>query len=79
MGFLRAACVEGLGVAMLPLEVAAVSDGGEPALVRVMPRYSFSGGGMYVMWPSQKLVPARVAAVREALIAELSALFADPR
>jgi DNA-binding transcriptional LysR family regulator len=81
MWFLRAACAAGLGVAMLPLEVATVPDGSEPPLVRVLPRYSFSGGGLYVMWPSQKLVPARVTAVREALIEELTKLFksADPQ
>jgi len=77
MWFLREACAAGLGVALLPLEVATVPDGAMPPLVRVLPRYSFSGGGMYVMWPSQKLVPARVAAVREALIAELGALFGE--
>jgi DNA-binding transcriptional LysR family regulator len=60
---------------MLPVEVASLHQGEEPPLVRVLPRYSFAGGGLYVMWPSQKLVPARVTAVREALIAELSTLY----
>ncbi|HEY3500129.1 MAG TPA: LysR family transcriptional regulator, partial [Polyangiaceae bacterium] len=71
MGFLREATVAGLGIALLPTELA------EPAvrasrLVRVLPRWGIVGGGLYLVWPSQKLVPAHVAAVREMLIEELA-------
>jgi hypothetical protein len=41
----------------------------------VLPRYSVAGGGMFLVWPSQRLVPARVVAVREMLAAELSQLY----
>jgi DNA-binding transcriptional LysR family regulator len=75
MAFLRDACATGLGIAMLPLEVAAVTSPGQPELVRVLPRYGRVGGGLYVVWPSQKLVPASVAVVRDALIEGLSALY----
>ena len=75
MAFLRDACSAGLGIAMLPLEVATLAQPGAPALVRLLPRYSRIGGGLYVVWPSQKLVPASVAVVRDALIEGLSALY----
>jgi DNA-binding transcriptional LysR family regulator len=76
MGFLREACAAGLGLAMLPIEMATVPREEQRRLVRVLPRYSVARGGLYVMWPSQKLVPARVIAVREAMIDELTRLFA---
>jgi DNA-binding transcriptional LysR family regulator len=75
MIFLREAAIAGLGLAMIPAEVTtdAVEAG---QLVRVLPRHSFASGGIYLVWPSQKLVPARVVAVRERLIEELTALYA---
>jgi DNA-binding transcriptional LysR family regulator len=56
---------------MIPDEVttASVASG---QLVPVMPRYRLAGGGIYVVWPSQKLVPAPVVAAREMLIEELT-------
>jgi DNA-binding transcriptional LysR family regulator len=73
MIFLREAALEGVGLALLPVEIttAAVEEG---RLVRVLPRFGVVGGGRYVVWPSQKLVPARVIAVREMLIEELAHL-----
>jgi hypothetical protein len=47
-------------------------------LVRVLPRYSYVGGGLYVVWPSQTLVPARVVVVRDFLIAELRKIYQSP-
>jgi len=29
-------------------------------LVRVLPRYGLPGGGLYIVWPSRALVPARL-------------------
>lgn len=49
--------------------LSPASESGQ--LVRVLPRYRGGGGGIYVVWPSRKLVPARVAAARELLIEEL--------
>jgi DNA-binding transcriptional LysR family regulator len=74
MIFLRESACAGLGIALIPMDivVAALKEG---RLVRVLPRYGRTGGGMYVVWPSQKLVPAPVAAVRELLIAELGKLY----
>lgn len=71
MIFLREAAIAGLGIAMIPNEIttASVANG---QLAPVMPRYSLGGGGIYVVWPSQKLVPAPVVAAREMLIEELT-------
>jgi DNA-binding transcriptional LysR family regulator len=74
MGFLRQAVIEGLGLGLLPVELvaAAVEDG---RLVRVLPRHSYRGGGLFLVWPSRKLVSAAAAAVREMLLVELRALY----
>ena len=74
MGFLREATVAGLGVALLPGELVEHLVATEQ-LVSVLPRWGILGGGLYLVWPSQKLVPAHVVAVREMLIEELSCGF----
>jgi DNA-binding transcriptional LysR family regulator len=73
MTFLQEAAIAGAGIAILPSEICLEAVEAKE-LVRVMPRYSAggSGSGLYLVWPSQKLVPARVVAVREMLIDELS-------
>jgi DNA-binding transcriptional LysR family regulator len=75
MIFLRDAAIAGIGLALIPVDIAriAVSAG---RLTRVLPRYGHQGGGVYLVWPSQKLVPARVVAVREMLANELEELYA---
>lgn len=71
MGFLMHSAIAGIGLAMLPLELArTVGD----RLVRVLPRYASLPAGMYLVWPSQRLVPARVVVVRELLLRELATL-----
>ena len=75
MIFLREAAIAGMGIALVPVEIVAVSvrDG---QLVRVLPRYAQAeGSGVYVVWPSQKLVPAAVVAARELLIEELAKVY----
>lgn len=74
MVFLREAAQAGLGLALLPVEITGAELKAR-RLVRVLPRYSVAGGGMFLVWPSQRLVPARVVAVREMLAAELSQLY----
>jgi DNA-binding transcriptional LysR family regulator len=73
MLFLREMVLLSAGLALLPAEsvTAEVADG---SLVRILPRYGFEGGGLFVVWPSRTLVPARVVVVREFLIEELTAL-----
>ena len=73
MILLRDITIAGIGIALLPADVAAhaVKAG---RLARVLPNHGIVGGGLFVVWPSQRLVPARVIAVRELLIEELTKL-----
>jgi len=71
MSFLREAAIAGLGIALLPVELTSEAREARE-LVPVLPRWGVTGGGVYVVWPSRKLVPAHVVAVRELLIEELS-------
>jgi DNA-binding transcriptional LysR family regulator len=74
MLFLRDAACAGLGIALVPVDIVGADlKGGR--LVRVLPRYGRDGGAVYVVWPSQKLVPAAVVAARELLIEELEKIY----
>ena len=75
MFFLLDAALVGMGLALVPVEIVG-SELSAGRLVRVLPRYSYPGGGIYLVWPSQKLVPARVVAARELLIEELTKMYA---
>ncbi len=71
MVMLREVALAGIGIALMPVNVAApAAKTGK--LVRVLPNHGIVGGGLYVVWPSQRLVPARVVVVRELLIEELT-------
>jgi DNA-binding transcriptional LysR family regulator len=74
MRFLRDAAIAGIGLALVPADICvdAVSAG---RLARVLPRYRLPGGGVYLVWPSQKLVPARVVAVRDMFLEGLTAIY----
>jgi DNA-binding transcriptional LysR family regulator len=74
MLFLRDAACAGLGIALIPVDIAAL-ELKEGRLVRVLPRYGRDGGAVWVVWPSQKLVPAAVVAARELLIQELEKIY----
>jgi len=76
MLFLREMVLRGAGLALLPVTNAG-ADLRSGRLVRVLPRYGFEGGGLYLVWPSRTLVPARVVAVREILAAELDRLIKE--
>jgi DNA-binding transcriptional LysR family regulator len=71
MLFLREMVLAGVGLALLPIGNVA-ADVAAKRLVRVLPRHSLGGAGLYLLWPSRRLVPARVAAVRDFLIDALS-------
>lgn len=73
MLFLRECAIAGLGLTLIPLDTAAQAVAAKQ-LVRVLPRYGVVGGGVYLVWPSQRLVPARVVVVRELLAEELGKL-----
>ena len=73
MLFLQEMVLGGSGLALLPVQsVTAEVQAGR--LVRVLPRYRLSGGGLYLLWPSRTLIPPRVVAVRELLAEELARL-----
>jgi DNA-binding transcriptional LysR family regulator len=74
MIFLRDAASVGMGITLVPVDIvtSALEEG---RLVRVLPRYGRDGGAVYVVWPSQKLVPAAVVTARELLIAELEQIY----
>jgi DNA-binding transcriptional LysR family regulator len=68
-GFLRRSVAAGVGLALLPIR-----DFDEPSddLVRVLPAYGIRGGAVYLVWPSSRYLPARVAAFRDFLAEELT-------
>jgi DNA-binding transcriptional LysR family regulator len=70
MMFLRDLVVAGIGLALLPEQTVA-EDLAAGRLVRLLPRHSVVGAAVYLVWASHKLVPARVAVVRELLTEEL--------
>jgi DNA-binding transcriptional LysR family regulator len=74
MTFLRDAAVEGMGITILPLQLAAAQVKAKQ-LERILPRYSYPGGAIHLVWPSKNLVPARVVAVRELLAEQLARHF----
>jgi DNA-binding transcriptional LysR family regulator len=59
---------EGIGIGMLPKFVADGQGGLEP----VLPDYMMLGGPLHLVMPSGSYVPARVAAVRDALFDHLT-------
>jgi DNA-binding transcriptional LysR family regulator len=73
MLFLHECALRGMGVTLLP-DGMVKADVTARRLVRLLPRYGLRGGGLYLLWPSRTLVPARVAAVRELLAEELARL-----
>jgi DNA-binding transcriptional LysR family regulator len=70
-GFVHQAVLQGAGLAFLPIH-ALRKDFDARRLVRVLPRHRLLGSSLYIVWPSQRLLPARVVLVRDLLIAELS-------
>jgi DNA-binding transcriptional LysR family regulator len=70
MSFIWEAVRADLGLALLP------GVPGIPVeLVRVLPMYGIPGAGLYVVIPSARHEPARVALLRETLVKELRAYF----
>jgi DNA-binding transcriptional LysR family regulator len=73
MLFLREMVLSGMGLALLPVPTVR-ADVAAARMVRVLPRHAVQGGGLYLLWPTRTLVPARVVAVRELLAQELGRL-----
>jgi DNA-binding transcriptional LysR family regulator len=62
--FLRAMTIAGAGIALLP-EINSVEDVTSGRLRRVLPDYSTAGASLYLVYPSKRQVPPRVAALRD--------------
>jgi DNA-binding transcriptional LysR family regulator len=73
MSFVFDAAVAGLGVALLPAQLAveAVARG---ALSPVLPQLALTGGAVYVVLPSNRYVPTRVSLFRDFLVERLHEL-----
>jgi DNA-binding transcriptional LysR family regulator len=57
----RAACVSGLGIALLP-RFSIIDEVASGRLVHVLPRWSTAEQGIYAVYPSHRLIPAKVRA-----------------
>jgi DNA-binding transcriptional LysR family regulator len=71
-GFLARSLEAGLGIGPLPMFMANRLE-----LERVLPDHTMAGGPVHVVMPSASYVPARVTAVRDALVAHLSSVLAS--
>jgi DNA-binding transcriptional LysR family regulator len=76
LSFVRQAVLEGTGLGLLP-EPLVAEEVRERRLLRVLPRWSMVDSSLYVLWPSRRLLPARVSVVRDHLVAGLTRLFGD--
>jgi DNA-binding transcriptional LysR family regulator len=71
-GFLARALEAGMGIGPLPMFMADRLE-----LERVLGDHTMAGGPVHVVMPSASYVPARVTAVRDALVAHLSSVLAS--
>ena len=75
--FLRGAVLSGAGIGLLPSFLCRTER--KPGrLVRVMPSHVRHGDPLHLVYPSARLVPRRVAALRDALLEVLGAPAAGP-
>jgi DNA-binding transcriptional LysR family regulator len=65
--FLRAMTIAGAGIALLP-EINSVEDVASGRLKRVLPSYSTAGASLYLVYPSKRQIPQRVAALRDFIV-----------
>jgi DNA-binding transcriptional LysR family regulator len=71
LAFVARASAAGLGVAVLPIPMAARFVG-EGVLEHILPAYRFTGGVFAVVLPSSTFVPSRVALLRDFLVDHLT-------
>ena len=64
MSFVRGIAIAGGGIGLLP-QLNCAADEASGRLVRVLPGFSARGATLYVIYPSTKQVPVRVAAFRD--------------
>jgi DNA-binding transcriptional LysR family regulator len=66
-GFIKAAALEGAGIALVPVS-EGVPDPTPRGLVQILPQYRGGSGGLYVVYPSARLLPAKVRALRDFIV-----------
>jgi DNA-binding transcriptional LysR family regulator len=74
---LRKATVAGLGIALLPPNMARL-DVQAGRLVPVLPQYQRTSGSMFVLYPSRRHLPTAVSAFIGMVVEKLSAVEALP-
>jgi len=72
MGVVRAMVLAGAGIGLLP-HLNCAADEASGKLRRVLPAYHVRGAGLYLLYPSKRHVPARVAAFRDYVAAAFDA------
>lgn len=77
MGILQLLTLEGVGLAYMPLELLE-KDFSARRLVRVLPRMHWTAPSIYLVWPSQRLLPTRVLLVRDEILAHFNAFSGIP-
>jgi DNA-binding transcriptional LysR family regulator len=65
--FVRASLRAGAGIGLLPTYFAR-ADVAEGRLVHVLPRYSSPSAGLYLVYPPQRPLPAKLSVLRDALV-----------
>jgi DNA-binding transcriptional LysR family regulator len=75
MGFVQRLTRAGMGIALLP-DLTTGEDLATGALEAVLPAYATDAGAVYVVSPPLRHVPARVALLRDYLLAEVPRYFA---
>jgi DNA-binding transcriptional LysR family regulator len=73
MTFVLRAVAAGLGLGMLPLFFQS-SCAERDKIVRVLPDHAIDGGSIYVVAPTMRHEPARVALFREFLVTSLKSV-----
>lgn len=69
----------GMGVVLLPTSnaLSCARDRLLPTLTRILPEYVLNGGALWLLWPSARHMPLRVALLRDHLSDAFSQLKAD--
>lgn len=71
LGLARAAALEGLGIALLPMLIVR-DDLDEGRLVQVLPKVLGADARLLVAWPDREFTPPAVTTLRDALLAWLT-------
>ena len=67
---IRTACCGGLGIALLP-RFAVLDELASGALIPVLPKWTTAEQGIYAVYPSNRLIPAKVRALVDFLVERL--------